>query len=232
MNKAIIAKICGVLCILGAIIFVGWTFIDVYFVITSGLVKEAVLEANLNKRTLGLGLALISMTVYFLIMFLGFAGYFFSGAFGKKLAGKILFGIVFIITGLNVIVTVIIIIFVSIQTGNLKGGGIYAIVYFSTFSILHLMLLVFGITSFVVGKAKLLKSIIPFIVLGLCFIVPIVIGAISMLSISLLGKENNPIYALAQNATIPHWIAFGSISWALMGFAPFIKNKETVDDSN
>ena len=222
MNKSVIAKICGVLCILGAIIVFGWTFLDLGFGITNEMTRTSIsAEGESSDRKTAFMIILGSLNAFTLTMFFGFAGFFFSGAFDKKLAGKILFGIVATVTVINFFALILGLIYLVLVAGSSADNPVLIATTLSV-PFFQVMLLPYGVASLIIGKAKIIKSLIPLAVFVLYLVTPILFGVM----VVILGK-GTLFYDAALQATIPHWLLVGSICWILMGFASFIKNKET-----
>lgn len=223
MNKSTIAKICGGLCILGAILVFGWTCLDLGFGITNEMVRTSIsAEGESSDKKIPFIIILGALNAFTLTMFFGFAGFFFSGAFNKKLAGKILFGIVATVTAINFLVLILGLIYFILLSGGSAENPILSLTLLSV-PFFQVMLLAFGVTSLIIGKAKILKSLIPLTVFVFYLLTPILFGVMAVV----FGK-GTLLYDAALQATVPHWLLFGSICWVLMGVASFIKNKEMI----
>lgn len=230
MNKSQIAKICGVLCILGVIAGFSWVIIDNGSGIIRQMVRNSMFaEGEFNDASVPMILMFSSLAVLTSSMFLGFAGYFFSGALGEKLFGKIIFGIVAVVTVVNVSVSVFGLIYFISKTEESSTDALFGL-FFLVIPFFQLMLLVFGITALVVGRANTLKSLMPLATLAGYIAVPVFLfllySILTSMSPGTVGEVGRFMYNVALKATIPHWSFYGAIAWILMGIAPFMNNKE------
>lgn len=230
MDKLIIAKFCGVLCILGAIIVFCLAFADVGLGITQEmLVKSISADGESSDKNTALALMFGLLTIYTITMIFGFAGFFFSGGLGEKIAGKIIFSIVAFVALISILLLLVGGIYMLVVSNDSSGQDLFGLVILAIPFFLF-MLLVYSVAAFIIGRAKVLKSLMPVATLVVYLAVPIcvlfIFAIVQNKGVSSTGVVGEVIYQLAREATIPHWLSFGAIAWVLMGFAAFLKNKE------
>lgn len=216
MNKMIFAKVCGVLCILIAVGIFAWTVADFSLNITYGLVIESFQSQDKSKRTIAMALIFSTIFFYFVMMFLGFLGYYLSGSLGEKVTGKIVFGLTILLPVIGIFSTVIGFIYFSMQPSNATGETLFTMLRWQGF-FGFFWLLVLGIAAFIINKAGVLKSLIPIA----AFIYFLIIYTVLLV----LSKN------ILRQANALHLMQLTSIIWILMGTASFIKNKRIAKET-